>query len=51
MTDQKRKSEMIQSIEYLQLSTHLISALEHAQHSESIADAITALQALSEQWN
>ncbi|WP_165382481.1 MULTISPECIES: hypothetical protein [Acinetobacter] len=47
MADQQRKTEIIRSIEQLQLSTTLIMALDHA----SSAEAVYSLSGLSEQWN
>lgn len=51
MADQQRKIAIIQSIEQLQLGTHLIVALEHAQQAEAVANAVIALQSLHQQWN
>ncbi|CAB1206606.1 hypothetical protein [Acinetobacter bouvetii] len=51
MTDQKRKLETILTIKSLKLSNHLILALDDAQQAETIAEAVTSLQDLIEQWN
>ncbi|WP_313034084.1 hypothetical protein [Acinetobacter sp.] len=51
MADQKRKIETIHIIENLQLSTVLISGLDDAQQAEAIAEAVSSLQGLVEQWN
>lgn len=51
MADQRRKIETIQSIEKMQLSQNLISALDNAAEAESIADAIQYLSGMTEQWN
>ena len=51
MTDLKRKIEVIRSIEYLQLSDVLITALDDAQQAESVAEAILHLEDLSTYWN
>ena len=51
MADQKRKVEMIRSIENLQLSTHLITGLDNAKQAESIATAIDYLQDFTQHWN
>lgn len=51
MIDQIRKTEMIRSIEDLQLSHHLIWALDDVQQAESIVEAVASLQGLTEQWN
>ena len=51
MAEQKRKIETIRSIENLQLSSSLISALDDNSQAEGIAEAIHYLQGLSQQWN
>jgi pyruvate-formate lyase-activating enzyme len=51
MADQKRKIETIRIIENLQLSTVLIRGLDDAQQAEAIAEAVSSLQGLVEQWN
>jgi hypothetical protein len=51
MADQKRKIETIRSIENLQLSSSLISALDDNKQAACIAEAINYLQGLSQQWN
>ncbi len=51
MVDQQRKTEIIRSIEQLQLSTALIMALDHASSAEAVAEAVYSLSGLSEQWN
>jgi hypothetical protein len=51
MTDQKRKIETIRIIEKLQLSNVLIRGLEDAKQAEAIAEAVSSLQGLVEQWN
>lgn len=50
MADQKRKIEIIRSIEQLQLSHQLIHALEDAQQAETVAIAIKSLKHFTEQW-
>ncbi len=51
MADLQRKTETIRTIENLQLSSSLISALDDNTLAESIAEAINCLQVLSQQWN
>lgn len=51
MTDLKRKTEVIRSIENLQLSQGLIHALDDIQQAECVAEAVYSLQALTEHWN
>ncbi len=51
MADQKRKIEMIRSIENLQLPPHLISALDDRLQAEAVLEAISSLQVLNQQWN
>ncbi|MGE8559164.1 MULTISPECIES: hypothetical protein [unclassified Acinetobacter] len=51
MADQKRRIETIRIIENLQLSTVLIHGLDDAQQAEAIAEAVSSLQDLVEQWN
>lgn len=51
MADQMRKMETIRSIENLQLSNTLISALDDAQTAHSVVDAVNELIRFSEQWN
>lgn len=51
MTDQVRKISTIRSIEKLQLSNHLIVALDDAAQAEDIVLVLQSLQGLSEQWN
>lgn len=51
MADQKRKIEMIRSIENLQLPHHLISALDDRVQAEAVLEAISSLQVLNQQWN
>ncbi|MDQ9010674.1 hypothetical protein RFI36_13600 [Acinetobacter gerneri] len=48
MKDQKRKREMIRSIENLQLPQHLITALDHAQQAKTVVQAISQLQVMTE---
>ena len=50
MADQTRKIETIRSIETLQLTENLISAMDDAEQAESVAQAIYSLQCLNEQW-
>ena len=50
MADQTRKIETIRSIENLQLTENLISAMDDAEQAESVAQAIYSLQRLNEQW-
>ncbi|WP_167374972.1 hypothetical protein [Acinetobacter piscicola] len=51
MKDQKRKVEMIRSIEQLQLSNQLIQALDDAQLAENVVKAINCLKHMSNQWH
>lgn len=51
MPDLCRKIEMIRSIEYFQLSNHLISALDDAQTAHSVINAVNELIRYTEQWN
>ena len=51
MTDMKRKTAVIQSIETLQQIQHLIVALDDKEKAECVASAVQALQGLAEQWN
>ena len=51
MADKNRKIETIRCIEKLQLSNTLIIGLEDAKQAEAIAEAISSLQGLVEQWN
>ena len=51
MADQQRKTEIIRSIEQLQLSTALIMALDHANSAEAVAEAVYTLSGMCEQWN
>ncbi|HHW52284.1 MULTISPECIES: hypothetical protein [Acinetobacter] len=51
MTDMKRKTAVIQSIETLQLSQHLIVALDDKEKAECVASAVQSLQGLADQWN
>lgn len=51
MADLKRKIETIRSIENLQLSQHLISALDDQIQAEDVFSAVYSLQSLSEHWN
>ncbi|UIJ75695.1 MULTISPECIES: hypothetical protein [unclassified Acinetobacter] len=50
MADQTRKIETIRSIETLQLTENLISAMDDAEQAEYVAQAIYSLQCLNEQW-
>ena len=51
MADQKRKIETIRSIKNLKLSNTLITGLDDAEQAEAIAEAVSSLQNLTEQWN
>ena len=51
MKDQTQKIEMIHSIEQLQLSNHLIYALEDAHQAESIIQAIHDLKRMCTEWH
>lgn len=51
MADQKRKIEMIRRIKNLKLSNTLILGLDDAGQAEAIAEAVSSLQHLTEQWN
>lgn len=51
MVDQQRKTEIIRSIEKMQLSSALIMALDHASSAEAVAEAVYTLSGFSEQWN
>ncbi len=51
MKDQKRKIEMIRSIETLQLPQHLISELDNAKQAKAVVEAISALQAMTSNWH
>ena len=51
MADQKRKIEMIRRIKNLKLSNTLIAGLDDAGQAEAIAEAVSSLQNLTEQWN
>ncbi|ENV34804.1 hypothetical protein [Acinetobacter gerneri] len=51
MKDQKHKSEMIRSIENLQLPQHLITALDDAQQAKTVIQAISQLQVMTEKWH
>lgn len=51
MADQKRKIETIRSIKNLKLSNTLIASLDDARQAEAIAEAVSSLQNLTEQWN
>ncbi|SPL71999.1 hypothetical protein [Acinetobacter stercoris] len=50
MKDQKRKVEIIRSIENLQLSDNWVEALEDADQAQIVVDVITQLQGITEQW-
>ena len=50
MTDQVRKTATIHSIENLQLSHRLISALDNAHDAEQVVEAVEALMAFSNEW-
>jgi hypothetical protein len=51
MTDLNRKYDTIRSIESLQLAENLIDALDNAAEAEAVAQAISSLLHLAEQWN
>ena len=51
MKDQKRKVEVIRSIEQLQLPNQLIQALDDAQLAENVVHAINYLKNMSHQWH
>ncbi len=51
MTDQIRKTATIHSIENLQLSHTLISALDNAHDAEQVVEAVEALMAFSNEWS
>lgn len=51
MSDQYRKLEMIRSIEHLQLSNTLISALDDAETAAFVENAVHELMRYAEQWN
>lgn len=51
MTDLKHKVEMIRSIENLQLSTDLITALDDVHQAKDVVEAVNSLQNLVEHWN
>jgi len=51
MADQKRKIEIIRRIKNLKLSNTLIASLDDAEQAEAIAEAVSSLQNLTEQWN
>ncbi len=51
MADQNRKNDVIRSIESLQLTENLITALDDSQEAEAVAAAVHCLQRLGEQWN
>ena len=51
MADQKRKIETIRCIKNLQLSNTLITGLDDAGQAKAIAEAVSSLQDLAEQWN
>lgn len=51
MKDLKHKDEMIRSIEQLQLSNHLIVALEDQHQAENVVKAVNCLKDISTQWH
>lgn len=51
MKDQKRKIEMIRSIKMLQLPQHLITELDDAKQAKTVIEAISALQAMTNNWH
>ena len=51
MTDLKRKTEIIHSIEQLQLSKQLIIALDDAHQAIAVSEAIHHLQDLVDHWH
>lgn len=51
MKDLKHKDEMIRSIEQLQLSNHLIVALEDQHQAENVVKAVNCLKHISTQWH
>ena len=51
MADQKRKIEIIRRIKNLKLSNTLIASLDDAEQAEAIAEAVSSLRNLTEQWN
>ncbi|WP_171263301.1 hypothetical protein [Acinetobacter sp. ANC 4648] len=51
MRDLKRKTEMIQSIQDLQLPNSLIYALNDAEQAHDIVEAICCLKNITQQWH
>ncbi|WP_407304922.1 hypothetical protein [Acinetobacter sp.] len=51
MADKKRKIETIRRIKNLKLSNTLITGMNDVQQAETIAEAVSLLQDLTEQWN
>lgn len=51
MSDQQHKTAMIRSIQDLQLSNALISALDNAETAASVENAVNELIRYAEHWN